>query len=56
MVLSLRDSTAGVPFELVLILARVSEHMHRKVYNEITYPFPNFNCAMVQPLKVQMDK
>ena len=32
---------------LTLIPAGISNHIHYKLWDEITYPFPNFNGAAV---------
>ena len=32
---------------LTLIPSWMSDHMHSKGWDEVTYPFPNFNCATV---------
>ena len=34
--------------DLTLISAWISNHIHYKVWGEITYPFPNFNGATVE--------
>ena len=34
--------------ELALISAWISNHIPNKLWNEITYPFPNFNGATVE--------
>ena len=33
---------------LTLIPPKISNHMHGKVWNEITHPFPNFNSATIE--------
>ena len=33
---------------LILITAWISNNMHSKVWDEITYQFPNFNDATVE--------
>ena len=33
---------------LTLIQAWISNHMPSKMWNEISYPFPNFNCCTVE--------
>ena len=33
---------------LTFIPARISNHMCSKIWGEITYPFPNFNCYTVE--------
>ena len=41
----------GAPFinmDLILIPAWISNYIHYKVWDEITYPFPNFNSAAVE--------
>ena len=41
----------GTPFychELSLIPARISNHIASKVWDEITYPLPNFICGTVE--------
>ena len=39
-----RENPHGLP----LILPWISNHMSYKVCDEITYPFPNYNCAIVE--------
>ena len=34
-------------YGLTLIPACISNHMHSQVWDEITYPFPNFNDATI---------
>ena len=44
------ESFLGAPFTnmgLTLIPTWICNHMHHKVWDEITYPFPNFNDAEV---------
>ena len=36
------------PYDLTLIPTRISNHMPSEVWDEITYPFPNFNGATVE--------
>ena len=48
---ALRQRANSSPFYwygLTLIPAWISKHMPRKVWNEITYPFPNFNGGSVE--------
>ena len=33
---------------LTVISACISKHIHSKVWDEIAYPFPNFNGAIVE--------
>ena len=44
------DTTWGSFYyhELTLIPAWISNHMPSKVYEEITYPFPNFNSVTIE--------
>ena len=35
-------------YGLTLIPAWISNHMHNKVWDEITYPFPNFNGGTIE--------
>ena len=52
--IDLRDSWAPFYWDgLILMPARISNHMPSKVWYEITYPFPNFNGATIG---VGMDK
>ena len=38
------------PLLLTLIPAWISNYIHCKVWDEITYPFPNFNSATIEIL------
>ena len=42
--------TPGAPFTNMVIPAWISNHMTNKVWDEITYPFPNFNGATIDVL------
>ena len=35
-------------YGLTVILERMSNYTHHEVWDEITYPFPNFNCAVAK--------
>ena len=39
---------------LTFIIARMSNYHHHKVWDKITYPFPGFNSAAVEVLKMHM--
>ena len=40
--------STGAPFGLTLILPGISNYIHYKVWDEITYPFPNFNGVTIE--------
>ena len=39
------------PFTLTLIAAWITNHIHYKLWNEVTSPFPNFNSEVIEVLE-----